>query len=106
MVKVQILASNLTEVEVGQVTLYFSYESLVAFQHPAVGGRVVSENQWSKTTGKHLTLIDGRTTKAEQKQRLAASEFNALVKQYIDTIGEEPKGEHDLLGLGLNTQGG
>ena len=90
MVKVRIVKPNLTMVEIGLVTLYFSYETLIAFQHPAAGTRfVVSENQWTATTGKHLTEIDGRRTKTAQRERVPAAEFNALVKQYIDTIGEE-----------------
>jgi hypothetical protein len=38
----------------------------------------VSENQWSVTTGRHLTWIDGGNKKA----RLKREEFNQLIKQH------------------------
>lgn len=41
------------EIYVGDVTLLFSYETLVGFAVPGVG-RVKSENVWGPTTGKHL----------------------------------------------------
>lgn len=90
MVSVKVLRPNLTVVCIGRVQLWFSYSALVAFEHPLVahGRRLVSENQWSSCTGKHLTEIDGRRTKAEQRIRVAADQFNALVKQYIETIGD------------------
>lgn len=44
---------NFTEVRVGPVDLYFSYRTIVAFSAPGFG-RVISENVWSQTTGKHL----------------------------------------------------
>jgi len=42
-------------VTIGKVELYFSYKTLVAIND----GKelIVSENQWSNTTGKHLDLI-------------------------------------------------
>lgn len=91
MVSVKVLKPNLTAVCIGQVQLWFSYSALVAFEHPAVNGgrRVVSENQWTTTTGKHLTEIDG----GNKKGRMKAVEFNALVKQHIETIGEPHAGE-------------
>lgn len=44
---------NFTEVTIGDVTLWFSYKTVIAFHSPATGF-VVSENLWSNTTGKHL----------------------------------------------------
>mgnify|MGYP001292102442 CR=1 FL=1 len=40
-------------VTVGDLTLLFSYETVVAFKR-VHGPWVVSENVWSNTTGKHL----------------------------------------------------
>jgi hypothetical protein len=42
-----------TTVTVGDLTLVFSYETVVAFEVSGYGW-VVSENVWSKTTGKHI----------------------------------------------------
>ncbi len=51
-----IIKPNFTRVEVGGVTLWFSYHTLVAFC--AGGERVVHQNDWSNTTGKHLNEIN------------------------------------------------
>lgn len=48
---------TLHEVTVGNLDLYFSYQTVVAFRGD--DGLVVSENVWSVTTGKHLSMIDG-----------------------------------------------
>lgn len=53
----------------GLFTVYYSYATPVAF---AVNGETtVSENVWSRTTGKHLTQIDG----GDKKSRIPHKEF-------------------------------
>lgn len=52
------MTSNEKKVEIGNLTLYYSYDTIVAFSHPKTG-LVVSENIWSVTTAKHITHIDG-----------------------------------------------
>lgn len=50
--------ATFTQVTFGPLTVWFSYETLVAFQmrgEPVV----VRENTWGATTGKHLAQIDG-----------------------------------------------
>lgn len=42
-----------TVVDLDGLTLVFSYETIVAYCSPSEGW-VVSENVWSKTTGKHI----------------------------------------------------
>ena len=49
---------------------WFSYKTLVAFRGPN-GRRVVRQNDWSTTTGKHLNAIDG----GDKKARLTAAAF-------------------------------
>lgn len=56
MVKLTLVASNLTRVDIGELTLWFSYETIVAFMFK--GDFHISENVWSNTTGKHLNYID------------------------------------------------
>jgi hypothetical protein len=63
------LAPNFSEVTLGELDLYFSYATLVAFR--AGGKLVVRVNDWSATTGKHLNAIDG----GDKKSRLEATEF-------------------------------
>lgn len=43
-------------VTIGNLDLYFSYETLVAFSSDRVGFWI-SENVWSMTTGRHLNEI-------------------------------------------------
>jgi hypothetical protein len=44
------------DVQVGSLTLNFSYQTVVAFNSP-FSGFVISENIWSTTTGRHLNEI-------------------------------------------------
>lgn len=62
------------------ITLYFSYETLIAFEG-FIGGssqKVVIKNQWGVTTGKHLNFIDGGS-----KNRVEEKEFNKLYRQAL-----------------------
>jgi hypothetical protein len=64
---------NAVCVELADRTLWFSYSTLVAFQfggHP----RVVHENIWSNTTGRHLAAIDSGSREAKGR-RVGANEF-------------------------------
>lgn len=51
------------------ITLYYSYQTVVAFHTPETG-LVVSENIWGSTTGKHLNWLDGGR-KSQRLRRLA-----------------------------------
>ena len=54
---------------------WFSYSTLVAFM--AVGhNRVVRENDWGPTTGKHLNWIDG----GAKDRRIPGEQFERLFK--------------------------
>lgn len=44
------------DVSVGNLTLNFSYETVIAFNSP-FSGFWISENVWSVTTGRHLNEI-------------------------------------------------
>jgi hypothetical protein len=50
-------SENAIRVHLGRVALYFSYNTIVAY-HTDAEGLVVSENAWTRTTGKHLNAID------------------------------------------------
>jgi len=79
--------------QLGDVTVYFSYETPVAFKAPG-HGLVVRENDWGNTTGKHLNWIDG----GDHKNRLPGSEFEQLLKE---VAGEDPDFLVDSNPLGL-----
>ena len=53
----EISTLNTLRFDVGNYTFWFSYKVLVAFQAPN-HPRVVHENNWTKTTAKHLNHID------------------------------------------------
>ena len=56
--------------------VYYSYTTPIALEIDGV--LKVSENQWTITTAKHLTWIDG----GNKKDRLKPEEFNQLLKQH------------------------
>ena len=68
--------ANFTRVGIGNLTLWFSYKTIVAFrvagQHP-----VVRRNDWGPTTGKHLNLIDGGDTAS----RVHSETFDRLLSE-------------------------
>lgn len=66
--------TNLNTIEIGDLTLYYSYRTLVAYETPE-GKLVISQNVWGVTTGKHLNIIDG-----DKKKRIPHPEFIELAK--------------------------
>lgn len=78
--------NNLTEVQIGDIRIWFSYETPVAF---SIGWAtpVVSENVWSNTTGRHLASIDGGG-KPAAKTRVPFSTFELMLKQLNVTASE------------------
>lgn len=53
---------NFAVLTIGDLTLWFSYKTCVAFMAPG-RGRVVRKNQWGPTTGRHLNWIDAGTVR-------------------------------------------
>lgn len=64
--------------DIGPFTFWYSYKTLVAFRAPE-HPRVVCENVWTRTTGKHLDMIDG----GNHKNRVDAATFDRLVKDLL-----------------------
>ena len=58
------------------LTVWFSYKTPVAFYSHATG-KVVRENDWGPTTGKHLNWIDG----GDKKSRVSSEKFEELWQQ-------------------------
>ena len=67
---------NFTRVDVGELTIWFSYETQIAF-HTYETGTVVHENDWGPTTGKHLNAIDG----GDKKSRVTREAFDAAFRE-------------------------
>lgn len=79
--------SNAKKVSIGDLTLYFSYETIVGFHHYTTGN-VARENDWGPTTGKHFNVF------SEKKERLGAEQFQAKLQELLRKIKwEEDKVE-------------
>lgn len=64
-------------VTVGNVTVWFSYQTAVAFQ--VLGQKmVICENVWTPTTGKHLNMID-----PDKSHRVGHDEFQRLWSEHV-----------------------
>ena len=61
------------------LTLHYSYDTVVAFRTPKTG-LVISENNWSRTTAKHLNHID-----RDKSKRISKQEFE---DQLIEVLQE------------------
>lgn len=68
----------------GPLAVWFSYKTPVAFQ---VDGklRVVRQNDWKQTTGKHLNAIDGGDN-AARKARVTGETFEKLWKEQVQPM--------------------
>lgn len=75
-------------VKFGDVTLYFSYNTIIAFEDVRKGRPkrlVVRENDWSTKTGKHLNKVDGGDA-AAKKRRVSAMEFTRQVTELAQEL--------------------
>ncbi len=64
----------------GDMFIWFSYKTPVAFRTPTTG-LVVRKNDWGATTGKHLNWIDGGGS--NKRNRISGAGFE---QQLLDTI--------------------
>lgn len=67
-------------VDVGPLTVWFSYRTPIAF-HVNGSQRVIRENSWGITTGKHLNWID-----KDKKKRVSGEEFEKLWKEQVEKL--------------------
>lgn len=74
-----LIGVKLSDPYAGRLELYFSYDTIVAFQER--GQEIVaSQNVWSSTTGRHLNEIDGGE-KEERKDRVSHQEFRKALDE-------------------------
>ena len=70
-------------IQMGLKTMYYSYDSIVAFEgYNSKGvyfGLTVSKNCWGPTTGKHLNFIDG----GAKSKRLDRDEFLKKLNEFL-----------------------
>lgn len=62
---------------IGNMTLYFSYDTVIAFETNKTG-LVIRKNDWSTTTGKHLNAID-----PDKKKRIDGSAFEEQLNKML-----------------------
>lgn len=65
------------QVDVGAIRLYFSYETVIAYNAPGEG-LVIRENDWSTTTGKHLNAIS-----RDKSRRISGEAFEAKLEAML-----------------------
>lgn len=63
---------------------WFSYQTLVALYVPD-RGKIVSENCWGPTTGKHLNAIDG----GDKQSRISRDQFERIALEWLGTVPGE-----------------
>jgi hypothetical protein len=68
-------------VRIGDLTLYFSYKTIVAFRESGHSLKIV-KNMWSTTTGRHLNCLD-----RDKERRLEYSEFQRELKATLRKYG-------------------
>ena len=73
-------SGNNTLVTVGDLRVYFSYSTPVAFRLD--GNLVIRQNDWSTTTGKHLNAIS-----ENKKDRISGEKFEDLYRKALEKLG-------------------
>ena len=95
---------NKNKVCIGELALFFSYSTIVAF-HSEATGLVCSENCWSNTTGKFLNEIEPRKEKRVGKEvfeeKLKIAVFSGLIKPVIENLALSNNREIKGHALGL-----
>ena len=84
MIKLKQISSNFTRVYTGSLTIWFSYETPIAFQ--SFGQIFIRENDWGPTTGKHLNYIN-----TDKKRRLCSLEFERLLNHNVNLSTTEKR---------------
>jgi hypothetical protein len=74
--------SNYSEVSFQNLTIWTSYKTVIGFM-TAKTGRVVRENVWGPTTGKHMNAIDS----GNKAGRISGAEFEAKLAEVLKAFG-------------------
>lgn len=74
--------ANALQFNAGSGAVWFSYKTPVAFRTSRLLPKMVRQNDWGVTTGKHLNAIDGGN-KAAKADRLPSDEFERLLREAI-----------------------
>lgn len=73
--------ANSIAIELGTRTVYYSYDTVVAFKGYNSKGEYfncICENAWGNTTGKHLNWIN-----PDKSKRISLNEFEKKLQQFL-----------------------
>jgi hypothetical protein len=70
---------NTLRVELGTITLYYSYKTIVAYSD-IQDGLIVHENIWGVTTGKHLNWLDN----GDKANRKDSNVFDEMLQKALE----------------------
>ena len=76
---------NFAEVEIGELTIWFSYKTVIALHHHALGGLVVRANQWGNTTGRAMGWLEKEYGRAKT-ERVPEDEFLAIMARFSVSV--------------------
>jgi hypothetical protein len=79
MLEMQELCNNFRKLNINGLTLYFSYNTCVAFKKDYV--LYCTENIWRTVTGKHLNMIC-----PNHNERMDSNNFNALLTYELTVL--------------------
>lgn len=85
--------SNIS-VDVGNLTIFFSYKTVVAINHPSCG-LLCSKNIWGKTSGKHINFIEPDKKKRVDNKIVIKKLEDILFYRYITLTNEYRFKEND-----------
>ena len=74
-------SGNNTLLTIGDLDIYFSYSTPIAFYYKSEG-LVIRENNWRQTTGKHLNAIN-----SDKKIRISSEKFEEKFQDVLKKMG-------------------
>jgi hypothetical protein len=72
---------NLTRIDLNARIVWFSYETPIAFFEPINQEVIMSENVWTRTTGRHLNVIEH--TVFFDVRKVHHDTFSSMLNDYI-----------------------
>lgn len=73
--------TNAKGVSIGDIDLYFSYKTIIAYRSPKTG-LVIRKNDWSTTTGGHLNSIS-----EDKSIRITGEDFEKKLNETLAGYG-------------------
>ena len=86
-VRLGFLERNLTEVRLGNLSLYFSFSTCIAFAYD-MGEVRFKGGRWPRTTMKHRQLLRGGN---KTEINLPADEFDTVIAEIIGKASRAPQ---------------